>query len=171
LKTTASIALVALLAGCSGGGSTIASSPSNPAAPAAVGRAPQSGGPGTTSITYYDTYAVVGPCEPHELTIMVGTTGSFPASDPMRFPATQGPPLIVSNCNFQTNQYVRVTLGEPAYGTPFLRQSETTITVDAPGPAKVTATWTACGPTLPCDPGLKGKVTFEIGPAATPSPL
>ncbi len=82
----------------------------------------------------------------------------------------QGPPLVVSGCNFQTPQYVRVTLGKPAYGTPFLRQTDYTVTVDAPGPAQVTATWTVCGPALPCDAGIKGTVTFTIGPPS-PGPL
>ncbi|MDP9106646.1 MAG: hypothetical protein M3N49_12030 [Candidatus Eremiobacteraeota bacterium] len=163
MKTIASIALAAVLAGCSGGGSTVTSSPSSAVAPAAAVRAPLSGGPGTTTLTYYDTHADVGPCEPHELTIMNG----YAPAENLSFPAGQGPPLTVSLCNFQTPQYVRVTLDRPKYGTPFIRQTDYTVTVDAPGPAKVTATWTACGPTLPCDPGLKGTVTFTIGP---PSP-
>jgi len=168
LKTIASITLVALLAGCSGGGSAVVpSAPPNAIAPAAAARAPLSGGPGTTSLTYYDQYAPTGgPCEPHELTIMNG----YAPAESLSFPAGQGPPLVVSGCNFQTPQYVRVTLGKPKYGTPFIRQTDYTVTVDAPGPAKVTATWTACGPTLPCDPGLKGTVTFTIGPPG-PSPL
>jgi hypothetical protein len=135
-------------------------------APAAVERAALSGGHGAT-VTYYDQYAPTGgPCEPHELRIM---NGNAPAES-LSFPAGQGPPLVVSGCNFQTPQYVRVTLGNAAYGTPFIRQTDYTVTVDAPGPAKVTATWTACGPTLPCDPGLKETVTFTIGPPS-PGPL
>ena len=157
MKTIASFALVALLAGCSGGGG---SAPSNKTAPAAVGRAPLSGGPGTTTLTYYDTYANVGQCSPGVLTIMNG----YAPAHSLSFPAGQGPPLVVSNCNFTTPQYVRVTLGTPAYGAPFIRGSYYTITVDALDAAQVTATWTACGPTLPCNPGLTGTVTFTIGP-------
>lgn len=167
MKTIASIALAALLAGCNGGGPSPPPMPSKPVAPAAAVRAPLSGGPGTTSVTYYDQYAPTGgPCEHHELTIMNG----YAPAESLSFPAGQGPPLVVSGCNFQTPQYVVVTLGKPQYGTPFIRQTDYTVAVDAPGPAKVTATWTACGPTLPCDPGLKGKVTFTIGPPS-PGPL
>ncbi|HEY0396694.1 MAG TPA: hypothetical protein VGD01_19615 [Candidatus Elarobacter sp.] len=161
MKTILSFAMVALLAGCSGGATSVPT-PSNPisvTAPAATVRAPQSGGPGTTSVTYYDTYAPVGPCTPHELTILAG--GSFPVTH-LDFAAGDGPPLIVSNCNFQTPQYVRVTLSKIQYGAPFIRQVDYTVTVDAPGPAQVTATWVALGPTLPGHPGLKGKVTFTI---------
>ena len=158
MKTIASLALVAMLAGCSGGGGSTA--PSNPIAPAAIGRAPQNGGPGTTSITYYDTYANVGQCSPGVLTIM----NSYAPAHNLSFPAGQGPPLVVSNCHFTTPQYVRVTLGTPAYGAPFIRQTDYTVTVDAPDAAQVTATWTACGATLPCTPGLTGTVNFTIGP-------
>ncbi len=63
-----------------------------------------------------------------------------------------------------------MTLGKPAYGMPFARNSDFSVTVDAPGPDQGSATWTACGPTLPCDPGLKGDVTFTIGPPG-PAPL
>ena len=147
-------------------GSSTPSTPSSPLNLSAAVRAPLAGGPGTTSLTYYDTHADVGPCQPHALTIMNG----YAPADNLSFPAGQGPPLVVSLCNFQTPQYVRVKLGKPAYGTPFVRNSDYTVTVDAPGPAKVTATWTACGPALPCDPGLKGDVTFTIGPPA-PGPL
>lgn len=161
MKTLMSFAIVALLAGCSGGASSVPtpSNPSSLSAPASAVRTPQSGGPGTTSVTYYDTYAPVGQCHPGELTIMVG--GSFPATD-LTFAAGDGPPLILSNCNFQTPRYVRVTLGKAKYGAPFLRQVDYTVTVDAPAAAEVTATWTDLGPTLPGTPGLKGKVTFTI---------
>ena len=165
MKTIASIALAALLAGCNGGGAAPPPPPNRVAA--AAERAPQSGGPGTTSVTYYDQYAPTGgPCKTHELTIMNG----YAPAENLSFPAGQGPPLVVSGCNFQTPQYVMVKLDKPKYGAPFIRQTDYTVTVDAPGPAKVTATWTACGPTLPCDPGLKGKVMFTIGPPG-PSPL
>jgi hypothetical protein len=97
------------------------------------------------------------------LTIMVGSTGSYPAHN-LSFPAGQGPPLVVSNCHFSIPQYVRVTLGTPAYGAPYLRQTDYTVTVDAPDAAQVTGTWTACGTTLPCTPGLTGTVNFTIGP-------
>jgi hypothetical protein len=162
-KTMTSFALFALLAGCSGGGGSVVSNlPAG--APAAAVRAPLSGGPGTTTVTYYDTYAPVGPCHPGVLTILVG--GSFPTTH-LNFSAGNGPPLIVSNCHFQTPQYVRVKLGTPDYGAPFIRQTDYTVTVDAPAAAQVTATWTALGPTLPGDPGLKGKVSFTI---TDPSP-
>ena len=160
-KAIVSIALVALLAGCSGGGTSSVPSQNPAGAPAAAVRAPLSGGPGTTSVTYYDTYAPIGPCQPGKLTIMAGSTGSFPVTH-LNFAAGDGPPLVVSNCHFQTPQYVRVKLGAPDYGSPFIRQTDYTVTVDAPGPAQVTATWTALGPTLPGDPGLKGKVSFTI---------
>jgi hypothetical protein len=158
VKTIASLAFVALLAGCSGGGGS--SAPTNQLAPAAVGRVPLGGGPGTTTLTYYDTHADVGPCSPGVLTIM---NGYAPAHN-LSFPAGQGPPLVVSLCNFTTPQYVKVTLGTPAYGAPFIRNSFYTVTVDAPDAAQVTATWTACGPTLPCTPGLTGTVNYTIGP-------
>lgn len=165
MKSIASVALVVLLAGCQGGAAS-PPPPPNRIAPAAVGRAPLSGGPGTTTLTYYDTHADVGPCENNKLTIM---NGFAPAND-LSFPAGEGPPLTVSLCNFTTPQYVQVTLEKPKYGDPFIRQTDYTVTVDAPGPAKVTAIFTACGPTLPCDPGLKAKVTFTIGPPS-PGPL
>jgi hypothetical protein len=157
-KTIVSIALVALLAGCSGGASSVPANSSN--APSAVLKAPRSGGPGTTSLTYYDTYAPVGQCHTGVLTIMVG--GSYPATH-LNFAAGDGPPLIVSNCNFTTPQYVKVTLGTPAYGSPYIRQTDYTVTVDAPAAAQVTATWTALGPTLPGSPGTSGQVSFTIG--------
>jgi hypothetical protein len=162
MKTIASVALIALLAGCSGGASSV---PSNSVTTtSAATRAPQTtGGPGTTSVTYFDTYAPTGQCHAGKLTLNVST---FPATH-LSFPAGQGPPIVVSNCNFQTNQYVRVELGKPDYGTPFVRQTDYTVTVDAPAAAQVTATWRALGPTLPGDPGLKGTVTFTIGPPDT----
>lgn len=158
MKTIASLALVAFLAGCSGGGGSTA--PSNPLAPGAIGRAPRNGGPGTTTITYYDQYAPVGQCNPGVLTV---NNGYAPAHS-LSFPAGQGPPLVLSLCHFSTPQYVNVTLGTPAYGTPFIRQTDYTVTVDAADSAQVTGTWTACGATLPCTPGLTGTVTFTIGP-------
>jgi hypothetical protein len=130
-------------------------------APASAVRVPQSGGPGTTTLTVYDTYAPVGVCHPGVLTLMVST--SYPATH-LSFPAGQGPPILVSNCHFQTNQYVRVTLGTPAYGAPFLRATDYQVTVDAPDAAQVTATWTALGPTLPGTPGLSGTISYTIGP-------
>ncbi|MDB5072561.1 MAG: hypothetical protein JWM87_3672 [Candidatus Eremiobacteraeota bacterium] len=163
MKTITSVALIALLAGCSGGASSVPSSNSVTTTSAAV-RAPQTtGGPGTTSITYLDTYAPVGQCVPGKLSI---NNGFAPATH-LSFPAGEGPPLVLSNCHFTTPHYVRVTLGEPEYGTPFVRQTDYTVTVDAPGPAQVTATWTDLGPTLPGTPGLKGKVTFTIGPPSS----
>ena len=160
MKTIASVALIALLAGCSGGGASSVPSNSVTTTTAAAVRAPQTtGGPGTTSLTYFDTYAPVSQCEPEKLTLNVSL---FPVTH-LSFPAGQGPPIVVSNCNFQTPQYVRVKLGKPEYGTPFVRQTDYTVTVDAPAAAQVKATWTALGPTLPGDPGLKGTVTFTIG--------
>jgi hypothetical protein len=156
-KTITSFALFALLAGCSGGGGSVSNLPAS--APGAV-RAPlYNGGPGTTTLTYYDTYAPVGTCNTGVLTILVG--GSYPATH-LNFAAGDGPPMIVSNCHFQTNQYVKVTLGTPAYGSPFIRQTDYTVTVDAPAAAQVTATWTALGPTLPGTPGLTGTVSYTI---------
>jgi hypothetical protein len=38
------------------------------------------------------------------------------------------------------------------------------VTVDAPDVAQVSATWTACGTTLPCTPGLTQTINFTIGP-------
>jgi hypothetical protein len=161
MRTIAAIALVALLAGCSGGGSTTPSTSAAPAAPSAIGRTPHNGGPGTTSIIYYDTYGVVGPCHTGVLTIM---NGYAPASS-LSFPAGQGPPLVLSLCNFSTPQYVRVTLGTPTSGSPFIRQTDYTVTVDAPDSAGVTAAWTACGSSSTCaTPGLTGTVTYTIGP-------
>jgi hypothetical protein len=151
------IAFLALLAGCSGHGSS-APAPG----PAAQGgaRAPQSlGGSGTTSLTYYDTYAPTASCSSGVLTI---TNGSFAVQN-LSFAAGQGQQLLVSNCNFTTPQYVKVTLGTPQYGYPYIRQDGYTITVDAFAPAKVTATWTALGTSLPGTPGLTGSVTFTIG--------
>lgn len=165
MKTITSLALVALLAGCSGGGtSTVPPNSIAPVAPAAAVRAPQTvGGPGTTSLTYYDTYAPTGQCQPGRLTLNVST---FPVTH-LSFPAGQGPPIVVSNCHFQTPQYVHVQLGHASYGTPFVRQTDYTVTVDAPAAAQVTATWTALGPTLPGDPGRSGSVSFTIGDPAS----
>jgi hypothetical protein len=160
VKTIISFALIALLAGCSGGASSV---PSKSLAPEAGVRVPQSG-PDTVSVTYYDTYAPVGQCVPGKLVLMVG--GSFPATE-LSFPAGEGPPIQVSNCNFDTPQYVLVTLAKPKYGAPFLRQTDYQVTVDAPAAAKVKATWTALGPTLPGTPGLKGTIDYTIG---DPSP-
>ncbi|MBV9098773.1 MAG: hypothetical protein JO079_12030 [Frankiaceae bacterium] len=116
---------------------------------------------GKTSVTYYDTYGVVGPCSPGVLTLM---NGYAPAHN-LSFPAGQGPPLVVSLCNFSTPQYVQVTLGTPTSGAPFIRQSYYTVTVDAPDSAGVTATWTACGSSSTCaTPGLTGTVNYTIGP-------
>ncbi|HYW53210.1 MAG TPA: hypothetical protein VE826_04520 [Dongiaceae bacterium] len=126
----------------------------------AVVKAPRNGGPGTTTITYYDTYAPVGSCHTGQLTLMVG--GSYPATS-LSFSAGNGPPIIVSNCNFSTPQYVKVTLGTPVYGSPYIRQTDYTVTVDADAAAKVTATWTALGSTLPGTPGLTGQITYTIG--------
>lgn len=162
VKAITSLALFALLAGCAGGAATVPSGSTSAAAPSAAVRAPRSnGGPGTTTLTYYDTYAPVGQCHSGVLTLMVG--GSYP-STALSFPAGQGPPIEVSNCNFQTNQYVRVTLGTPSYGAPYISQTAYNVTVDAPDAAKVTATWTALGPTLPGTPGLSGSITYTIGP-------
>jgi hypothetical protein len=164
LKTIPSIALIALLAGCSGGASSVPSNPTTNLAQTGGARAIRStGGPGTTTVTYYDTYAPVAPCTNHKLTLTVD--GSYPATE-LSFSAGNGPPIIVSNCNFQTPQYVRVTLGEPAYGAPYVRQTDYTVTVDAPAAAKVKATWTALGPTLPGDPGLKGTIEYTISDPA-----
>ena len=165
MKRIALAALVALLAGCAGHGSS-----APPAGPISVHggvRVPQSnGGPGTASLTYDDTWAPTGQCSPGVLTV----NNTYAPAHNLSFAAGQGPPLVLSNCNFSTPQYVQVTLEKPKYGDPFIRQTDYTVTIDAPGPAKVTATWTACGPTLPCDPGLKGDVTFTIGPPS-PGPL
>jgi hypothetical protein len=157
-KTITSFALVVLLAGCSGGPTSVVSK--NPTTTSSGVRTPQSGGPGTTTVTYYDQYAPVGPCHAGQLTIM---NSAFPVTH-LNFSAGNGPPLVVSNCNFQTPQYVRVTLGTPSYGSPFLRQVDYTVTVDSEAAAQVTATWTALGPTLPGTPGLTGTVSFTIGP-------
>jgi hypothetical protein len=151
------IAFLAVLAGCSGHAATV---PSRDAATSAGARAVRSlGGAGTTTITYNDTYAPVGQCSSGVLTVNNGYT---PVTS-LSFPAGQGPQLVLSNCNFSTPQYVQVTLGTPAYGFPYIRQDGYAITVDAFGPAQVTATWTALGSTLPGTPGLSGTVTFTIG--------
>jgi hypothetical protein len=169
VKRLTAFALIALLAGCSGGASSVPSKMTAPTAPNAAGRHVQSGGPGTTQVTYYDTYAPVAPCHAGQLTILVST--SFPTTH-LSFPAGQGPPLIVSNCNFQTPQYVTVKLGKPAYGAPFLRVTDYQVTVDAPGPAQVTATWTTSGPTGEGDGGdATGTVTFTIGAPSSGGPL
>jgi hypothetical protein len=159
MKRFTSIALVALLAGCSGGASSVPPG-SNTTTSAAV-RAPRTqGGPGTTTLTYLDTYAPTGQCHTGVLTI----NNSYAPATNLSFPAGQGPPLTLSNCHFTTPHYVRVTLGTPSYGTPFVRQTDYTVTVDAADSAQVTGTWTDLGPTLPGTPGLSGTVNFTIGP-------
>ncbi|MDB5071843.1 MAG: hypothetical protein JWM87_2954 [Candidatus Eremiobacteraeota bacterium] len=152
------IMFLALLAGCSGHGS---STPAPGPAAQSGARAPQSlGGVGTTSLTYNATYTTYsGSCNPNTLLL---TTGSYAVQN-LSFPAGQGPQLYVANCNFTTPQYVRVTLGTPQYGYPYIRQDAYKTTVDAFGPAKVTATWTALGTSLPGTPGASGSVTFTIG--------
>lgn len=162
MKKFTSIALIALLAGCSGGASSVQpGTTTNATNQSAAVRKPQTqGGPGTTSLTYLDTYAPTGQCHTGVLSINVSY---FPAVN-LSFPAGQGPPLVLSNCNFTTPHYVRVTLGTPDYGTPFVRQTDYTVTVDAADSAKVTGTWTDLGPTLPGTPGLSGTVNFTIGP-------
>ena len=167
MKTIVALALVALLAGCSGRTQSV---PNHEAAHS-IGRAPQSGGPGTTSLTYYDTHADYGPCSSGVLTLLVGAYMGYPAPATLSFPAGQGPPIEVSTCNFTTPQYVRVTLGTPSYGTPFIRQTDYAATVDAPAAAQVTATWTALGPTLPGTPGLSATVTYTIGASQTSNVL
>ena len=136
-------------------------------APAAKGRVPQSGGPGTTTIIYYSTYAPVGTCHTGVLTIMLGSTGSFPAPIPpaqLSFAAGEGPPLVVSNCHFSTPQYVKVTLGTPSAGAPYIRQTDYTVNVDSASAGQVTGTWTACGSSSTCaTPGLTASVNFNIG--------
>ena len=120
---------------------------------------------GKTSVTYYDTYGVVGPCQPGQLTIM----NSYAPATNLSFPAGQGPQLVLSLCHFQTPHWVRVKLGRPKYGHPFVRQTAYTVTVDSPDAAKVSATWTDLGPTLHSRPGLSGTVSFTItGPSSGP---
>lgn len=153
-----SFAIVALLAGCSGGASS--NLPNQHSMGSGALRAPHNGGPGTTTLTYYTQYAPVGQCHTGVLTLM---NGYAPVTS-LSFAAGNGPPLVVSNCNFQTPQYVKVTLGTPDYGAPFIRQTDYTVTVDAADSAKVVATWTALGPTLPGTPGLQGTVSYTIGP-------
>jgi hypothetical protein len=160
-ETLALFALVALAAGCSSGHgtSTLPGSAGGSGSQGAA-RAPRyNGGPGTTTLTYYDTYAPVGQCTAGQLTLMSYYT---PVHD-LSFAAGNGPPLVVSNCNFSTPQYVKVTLGTPAYGSPYIKQVDYTVTVDADAAAKVTATWTALGPTLPGTPGTSGMVNYTIG--------
>jgi hypothetical protein len=157
-KTITLVALMALLAGCSGGGSGVVSK--LPGATAGTVKTPQSGGPGTTTLTYYTQYAPVGQCSTGVLTLMVG--GSYPATH-LNFAAGNGPPLVVSNCHFSTPQYVKVQLGTPDYGSPYISQTAYNVTIDAAAAAQVTATWTALGPTLPGTPGLTGTVSFTIG--------
>ncbi|HTD36462.1 MAG TPA: hypothetical protein VK669_03015 [Candidatus Limnocylindrales bacterium] len=111
-------------------------------------------------MTYYDTYAPVGQCHTGVLTLM----NYYAPVTSLHFAAGNGPPLVVSNCNFSTPQYVLVTLGTPDYGSPYIRQSDYTVTVDAPDKAKVVATWTALGPTLPGSPGTSGSVSYTIDP-------
>jgi hypothetical protein len=165
MKTFTSIALIALLAGCSGGASSVQPGQMTTITnPTAAVRVPKTqGGPGTTSLTYLDTYAPTGQCHTGVLTI----NNSYAPATNLSFPAGQGPPLILSNCHFTTPHYVRVTLGTPDYGTPFVRQTDYTVTVDAADSAKVTATWTDLGATLPGTPGLSGTVNFTIGPPDT----
>jgi hypothetical protein len=161
MKKIASVALIALLAGCSGGASSVQPGATNTTNQSAAVRVPKTqGGPGTTSLTYLDTYAPTGQCHTGVLTI----NNSYAPATNLSFPAGQGPPLILSNCNFSTPHYVRVTLGTPSYGTPYVRQTDYTVTVDAPDSAQVTATWTDLGTTLPGTPGLSGTVNFTIGP-------
>ena len=106
-KAIAYVAFVVLLTGCAGHGT---SAPIQQQATHSGARLPrQTGGPGHASLTYYDTLAVTGPCNPGVLTIM----NSYTVAQNLSFPAGQGPPLTVSNCNFSTPQYVRVTLGTP----------------------------------------------------------
>jgi hypothetical protein len=164
VKALTSVALVALLAGCAGGASSVSSPSSRPMTTSAGPRVPHNGGPGTTSITYYDTYAPDGECHPGKLTIM---DSLFPVTD-LSFAAGDGPPLVLSNCNFTTPQYVNVTL-EVESGSPFIRQTDYTVTIDAPAAARAKATWTALGPTLPGTPDHKGKVSFTISdPSGAP---
>ena len=160
MKTLTSLVLVALLAGCSGGASSVTSAPSKAATTSGGPRVPHyNGGPGTTSITYYDTYAPYGGCPGSGLVIM---TSSFPVTS-LSFAANDGPPLMVGNCHFTTPHYVNVTLSTPAYGHPFVRQSDYTVTVDSVDKASVTATWTDLGPTLPGSALNTGTVSFTIG--------
>jgi hypothetical protein len=156
-KIACTIAFLALLAGCSGHGSSVPAP--GPAAQGGARATKSLGGAGTTSLTYSDTYAPGGQCSPNALTI---NNSTFAAQN-LSFSAGQGPQLVLSNCNFTTPQYVRVTLGTPQYGYPYIRQDGYAITVDAFAPAKVTATWTALGTSLPGTPGLTGSVTFTIG--------
>ena len=154
-----SFALIALLAGCSGGAQSVPSN-SKQSVPSSTGRTVKTtGGPGTTSVTYLDTHGVVGPCYPGRLTIM---NGYAPATS-LSFAANDGPPLVLSLCHFSTPRYVNVSLSTPAYGHPFVRQTDYTVTVDSVDAASVTATWTDLGPTLPGTPGLTGTVTYTIG--------
>ncbi len=159
-KLLYAVAFVTLLAGCSGHGASAPPSATGGHASNGGARAPRSiGGTGTTSLTYYDQYAVTTNCNASGLTI----TNGYYAVSSASFAAGQGPQLMVSTCNFSTPQYVKVTLGTPAYGFPYIRQDGYMITVDAFGPAQVTATWTALGPTLPGTPGLSTTVTYTIG--------
>ena len=160
MKTLTSLVLVALLAGCSGGASSVTSPSSNTAHTSAGPRVPHyNGGPGTTSITYYDTYAPYGPCNGSGLTIMNST---FPVTS-LSFAANDGPPLVLSNCHFTTPHYVNVSLGTPAYGHPYVKQVDYTVTIDSTDAASVTATWTDLGPTLPGSALNTGTVSFTIG--------
>src|SRR5579885_3556877 len=147
-KTIASLALVALLAGCSGGASSISPVKSGTVASGALRTPHYNGGPGTTTLTYYATWAPTGPCNPGVLTLM----NYYVPATSLHFAAGDGPPLVVSLCNFTT----------PQYGSPFIRQVDYTVTVDAPDSAKVVATWTALGPTLPGTPGTSGSVSYTI---------
>jgi hypothetical protein len=154
-KLLYAVAFLTLLAGCSGHEASAPSPAAGGAATHGGARAPRSiGGTGTTSLTYNDTYAVYTNCNPSGLTI---TNGSYAVSS-LSFPAGQGQQLMVSNCNgFTTPQNVKVTLGTPSYGFPYIREDGYNITVDAFGPAQVTATWTALSS------GQTGTVTYTIG--------
>jgi hypothetical protein len=158
-RIVSSLALVALLAGCSGSASTVPANSKQSVPSGGVRTVKTTGGPGTTSLTYLSTYAPYGPCSGPGLTIMAGY---FPVTS-LSFAANDGPPLVVSNCHFSTPHYVNVTLGTPAYGSPFVRQTDYTVTVDSTNKASVTATWTDLGPTLPGTPAATATVSFTIG--------
>jgi hypothetical protein len=153
------IAAIAMLAGCSGHGSSTPRS--GPAVQSGSHAVKSLGGSGTTTMTYYDQYAPTGgPCNASGLTIVNGTI----AASNISFAAGQGPQLVLSNCGgFTTSQYVSVALGTPQYGHPYIRQDGYATTIDAYAPAKVTATWTALGSSLPGTPGATGTVTVTIG--------
>lgn len=164
MKTIAAIAFVALLTGCAGSRSSVP--PAGQLTSQTGSREPQyvTIQPGF-GVEYLDTYAPVGPCQPGVLTIM---SGRAPVTS-LSFPAGQGPPLVVSNCNFFTPQNVIVYLNTPTYGAPVLRYTNQTITVDAPGPAQVTATWSAAGAPGPESAIRSPQSKTPLG-TATPSP-